>query len=254
MKSNYYEYRDMIAYDQALRYQSFLVSEGYSGLFCFQSQETITLGRASKNDDLLVSNSYLRDNEITLLATDRGGRATWHGPGQLVGFPLIDLSDYYRNRRAIRRFTEDLMMGLAQACASIGVKEISMRNKYPGLWTPKGKLVSLGISVKDGVVYHGFALNVSMATKRGFSLINPCGIVNCNQTSLEEEGVSVAAMRELGSSLTNYLPMLFLEGMQCSLQQAEKRYDSLVNRVAKTTVALEHLSSALKKISSHEKY
>lgn len=249
MQTNYFEFRERLSYERALRYQSFLLEEGYSGLFSFECDETITLGKSADFSDVLVSTEYLRARNVRVLSTDRGGRATWHGPGQLVGFPLIDLKKQYGHSRAVRRFTEELMMGLTQACSSLGVKEISIKNNLPGLWTPKGKLVSLGLAVKDGFIHHGFAINVTNQVRSGFSLISACGQTNAKLTSLEEEGVSILNLQDVSRAISRYLPMLFSLDQKSSFHKHEERYDELVRRVARTNMAYEHLSKNLKAMS-----
>jgi lipoate-protein ligase B len=132
LKSKFFSFRSNYSYEKALALQGVLSSEDYTGLLAFEAPETITLGRASEQEgDVLVSPSFLRERNIQILSTDRGGGAAYHGPGQLVGFPIINLNRLYGDARAVKRFTEELLLGLAHACAVLGVKSVSTRHDFP---------------------------------------------------------------------------------------------------------------------------
>ncbi len=255
MKSTFFAFRSNYGYEQALRFQGLLNAEGYKGLLAFETPETITLGRASEGEnDLLVSPEFLKQRNIHLLSTDRAGAAAYHGPGQLVGFPLANLKRLYGDARAVKRFTEELLLGLAHACAVLGVKSVETRSDFPGLWTNRGKLASIGVAVKDGFVFHGFSLNVFQSTLTGYSLIHPCGIPNCPVTSLEQEGVRVEAIKDLALKILPYLTVVSGEDVlkESKTVSYENNYSQLVATVSRSQMAIDHYRSNLESVRSHE--
>lgn len=131
-----------------------------------------TIGRAGRGENLL-------DPAIRAVETNRGGDVTWHGPGQLVGYPIVDLGRRGRDLHRYLRFLEEVLIGVA---ARFGV-EARRREGMTGVWTEKGKLASIGVGVRRWVTMHGFALNVA-DDPVPFGRINPCGIAGCPVTSL----------------------------------------------------------------------
>lgn len=255
MKAPFFTFRSGYSYEEALRLQGILNAENYMGLLAFEATETITLGRAaSQNEDVLVSPSFLQQRGVHLLSTDRGGKATYHGPGQLVGFPIVNLKELYGDARAVKRFTEELLMGLAHACAVLGVKSVETRSDYPGLWTSRGKLASIGLTVKDGYIFHGFSLNVNTDCLAGFSLIQPCGISNCSITTLEQEGVRVDSVKELATRVLPYLSVVRGEDIARSSKTVsyESTYANLVSAVSRSQMAIDHFRSNLETFTHRE--
>ncbi len=254
-KTNFFEFRSGLDYEQALRYQGMLNEEGYTGLLAFETPETITLGRAAESaDELLVSPLFLKERGITLLSTDRGGKATWHGPGQLIAFPIADLKKIYNDTRAVKRFTEELLMGLAHACATLGVKSVETRSDYPGIWTSRGKLASIGFTVKDGYVFHGFSINMTKECLAGFGLINACGVANCPITSLEQEGVRVESAKDLAIKILPYLSVIAGSEIikKSKTMSYESTYADLVSTVSRSQMAIEHFRTNLESLGYRE--
>lgn len=229
-------------YEKALRVQGVLNSEGNTGLLAVESPETITLGNQSKSQDLLVSQAFLRKRGIQILSTDRAGGTAYHGPGQLLGFPIASLSRLYGDPRAVKRFAEELLLGLAHAVAVLGVRSVEARSDSPGLWTSRGKLASVGITVKDGFVFHGFSLNMTDECLPGHSLISPCGIPDCPVTTLEQEGIRLEGARELATRILPYLSVIGGEDVLKTSRSVsyDKNYASLVNTVSRSQMAVEH--------------
>lgn len=255
LNPTFFAFRPGYTYEQALALQGVLSAEGYTGLLAFEPPETITLGRASNQEmDLLVSPEFLRTRRIQLLSTDRGGKTSFHGPGQLVGFPIVSLKELYGDARAVKRFAEELLLGLAHACAVLGVKSVSTRPDFPGLWTSRGLLASVAITVKDGYVFHGFSVNVNQACLPGFSLINPFGITDCPITSLEQEGVAVSSVKELATRILPYLSVI--QGEEVLRQSKTVSYDSsytnLVTTVSRSQMAIDHFRSNMESIRNGE--
>jgi lipoate-protein ligase B len=245
-KKIFLEYRADFSYEKAHRYQSLLSREGFFGLLLFTPPPVITLGIASDGTkEITAAREFLQERKIEILATDRGGKATYHGPGQIVGFPIVNLKTCYGDARAVRRFTEDLLLGLAHAAAGLGLRSVETREGYPGVWTGKGKLASVGIAVKEGFVFHGFSVNINNEALSGFSLIKPCGMDRCPVTSFESEGVRVDDFSSFAKSLAPYLGFLFPEAEEGGISglSYEQKLDDLISRVSKSSMALDHLSN-----------
>lgn len=248
MSSLFFAFRPNYSYEEALRFQGILNSEDYTGLLAFEPPETITLGRlGTEDEDLLVSPEFLLKRGIRVLSTDRGGKATYHGPGQLVGFPIVNLKRTYGDAKAVKRFTEELLLGLAHACAILGVRSVQTRSDFPGLWTSRGKLASIGISLKDGYVFHGFSLNVHSSCQQGFGSIVPCGIQNCPITTLEQEGVRVESVQEVATKILPYLTVI--QGAEVQNRSRtlsyENNYSNLVAKVSRSPMAMEHFHGSV---------
>ncbi len=148
-----------------------------------------TFGRRGKQENLLWGESQLKEKGIAIHWVDRGGDVTYHGPGQLVGYPIILLE---ASRHDIRRYVYDLEEVLIAALADFGV----FADHHPvhrGVWVKERKIASLGIRISRWVTMHGFALNVSTDLSY-FSLMNPCGISGCVMTSMETELAAPVAM------------------------------------------------------------
>ncbi|MBB5346818.1 lipoyl(octanoyl) transferase LipB [Desulfoprunum benzoelyticum] len=141
-----------------------------------------TLGRRGRRDHLLVSESFLAAHGIELIHIERGGDITYHGPGQLVIYPVLDLR---RLRRSITEHVgalEELMLRLAADCGVTAVRD----GRGRGIWCGGAKLGSVGIAVRHGVACHGLALNVA-PDLLPFTWINPCGLSGVRMTSLARE-------------------------------------------------------------------
>lgn len=151
-------------------------------LLLLEHEPTITLGRGTRPESLPLAVAELRRRGLTVAEVDRGGDVTWHGPGQLVGYPILDL----------RRHRQDLHWYLRQVEASVidALDRLQLpagRNPgYTGVWTRGRKIASIGIHVRQWVTTHGFALNVNNALD-DFGLIVPCGIAEVAMTTVERE-------------------------------------------------------------------
>ena len=145
-------------------------------LLLLEHPPVVTLGRNSHEANLL------RGGDVDLFEVERGGDVTYHGPGQLVGYPIIDLAGY---RRDLHWYLRTLEQALIDALAELGVP--AERNTgYTGVWTRGRKIASIGIHVKQWVTWHGFALNVT-TDLTAFDRIVPCGIPGVVMTSVERE-------------------------------------------------------------------
>ncbi|MGH9714602.1 MAG: lipoyl(octanoyl) transferase LipB [Candidatus Acidiferrales bacterium] len=153
-------------------------------LLC-EHPHVITLGRNGQRENLRASKYLLEQMNVEFHSTDRGGDITYHGPGQIVGYPILDLAEHRRDVRWYVSQLEDVMM---RAAADFGVPSKRVACQH-GVWidTPAGeeKLAALGVHLSRWVTSHGFAYNVS-TDLRFFDLIVPCGIRDKRPTSLEK--------------------------------------------------------------------
>ena len=185
-----------ISYGDALELQEKIVAQKAENLdapdelLLLEHDSIFTIGRTSDH-------SSLRDAAALpapLMAINRGGQATWHGPGQLVGYPLLDL----RKRGSdLHRYLRDLEEFLISLCAEFGVAA-TRREGLTGVWAGGKKIASLGVGVRRWISMHGFALNVCGPLAH----ITPCGIAGVEMTSLEREGaagVTVEAVAEMAA-------------------------------------------------------
>jgi lipoate-protein ligase B len=149
----------------------------------------------------------------------------------------------------VKRFAEELLLGLAHAVAVLGVKSVEARSEMPGLWTSRGKLASVGITVKDGCVFHGFSLNLTEECLPGHSLIEDEGMANCPVTSLEQEGIRVEGAQQLATRILPYLSVIQGENvLKGSMSVSyDSNYANLVNAVSRSQMAIDHFRSNLER-------
>lgn len=192
-----------ISYTEALSVQDAIVArkaddpEVADELLLMEHDPVFTIGRTHDR-------SSLRDPDALpapLTTINRGGQATWHGPGQLVGYPLLDLrhrgSDLHKYLRALEECVIEL-------CARFGVAA-SRREGLTGVWSGPRKLASIGVGVRRWISMHGFALNIC-GPLDGFAHITPCGIDGVEMTSLEREGAHGISVREAALVCERHFP------------------------------------------------
>lgn len=152
-------------------------------LVLVEHSDVVTLGSSAHEEHLLLSREEYRERGIEVVAVGRGGDVTWHGPGQLVGYPILHLEP---DRRDLHRYLRDLEEVLIQAAGSLGVASTRVEGKT-GVWAAGGKIAAIGVRVSSGwITSHGFALNVAPDLAR-FDTIVPCGIRDERVSSLERE-------------------------------------------------------------------
>jgi lipoyl(octanoyl) transferase len=200
-------YLGQVDYSIALELQQTLVRLVKEGrishtLLLLEHPPVITLGRNAGAQNIIASREFLTANGVELHETDRGGDVTFHGPGQLVGYPIFDLRAFDPRIGAVD-FVRKLEEVLIRTCGDLGV----VTQRIPGLtgvWTqndPPGKIAAIGVHISRAVTSHGFALNVNTNLDY-FKLIVPCGISDKPVTSLEQE------MAQSGLSGGRKLPAL----------------------------------------------
>ena len=193
-----------IGYEQGLELQESLLSAKLSGdpdnhLLLLEHEPVYTMGR-SRDDSSLREESFLPH---PVHRTNRGGQATYHGPGQLVGYPVLDLSLFGRDLHDYLRFLEEVLITLLSRHGIAGGR---MEGKT-GVWVGQKKIASLGVGVRKWISMHGFAINIC-GDLSAFNHITPCGLPGVSMTSLEAEGaknVSVESCAEEVAEIFNEL-------------------------------------------------
>jgi lipoyl(octanoyl) transferase len=151
-------------------------------LLLLEHPPTITLGRSANANHLLVSENYLKSQGVSLWNVDRGGDITFHGPGQLVGYPILSLSGSERDVRGYMRRLEESLIRLL---ALYGI-ESRRDSQFTGVWTDEGKIAAMGVHISRWITRHGFALNVNTDLSF-YDLIVPCGISGRSVSSMKKE-------------------------------------------------------------------
>jgi lipoyl(octanoyl) transferase len=176
-------------------------------LLC-EHPHVITLGRNGKRDHLLASEPVLKQKGVEFHATDRGGDITYHGPGQIVGYPILNLSAIRRDVVWYVRMLEEAMI---RATAEFGLRAERVAGKT-GIWVRSGeeeeKLAAIGVHISRWVTSHGFAYNVA-TDLRYFDLIVPCGIADRRATSLEKLLGRPVKYQEVAPRLAKYIGEVF---------------------------------------------
>jgi len=193
-----------LGYVEVLELQRSLARERISGaipqdlLLLVEHPPVVTLGRSSKQKHLVASPEFLQGKGVELFEVERGGDVTFHGPGQLVGYPIIDLK---RHRQDLHWYLRKIEEALINALADYGVPG-ERNTAYTGVWTRGKKIASIGVHARDWVTWHGFALNVTTDLSY-FDLIVPCGIDGVVMTSLARElGLEDVSMQDVRDRVT----------------------------------------------------
>lgn len=184
-------------------------SGGPETLFLLEHEDVITVGRNAGLGELLVSEDFLLQRGVQLRVTDRGGKLTFHGPGQLVAYPILDLS---KGRRDVRRYVRDLEEVLVRTAADFGVTadRSAVPDRWASIWVGNDKLAAIGVHLSRWVTTHGAALNVTTDLAR-FSLFIPCGIADGGVTSLSRErpGKPPPGLPEVADCLVRHFLKIF---------------------------------------------
>lgn len=203
----------LIGYAEAWSLQKRLVAARKAGaiedvLLLCEHPHVITLGRNGKREHLLASQAVLKQKSVEFCATDRGGDITYHGPGQIVGYPILNLSAIRRDVVWYVRMLEEAMI---RATAEFELSAERVAGKT-GIWVRSGeeeeKLAAIGVHISRWVTSHGFAYNVA-TDLRYFDLIVPCGIAGRRATSLEKLLGRRVEYQEVAPRLAKYLGDVF---------------------------------------------
>jgi lipoyl(octanoyl) transferase len=199
----------VVSYQDALALQRSLVDDRRAGrigdtLLLLEHPHVITLGVRGGRSHVLASAETLAARDVEIHETGRGGDVTYHGPGQIVGYPIIDLNP---DRRDVHRYVRDLEDVLIRTAADFGIDA----GRVPGLtgvWVGNEKLAAIGVRIARWVTSHGFALNVSTNLDY-FSLIVPCGIADRGVTSLSRLLGRPVELGDVEQHLANHFNNVF---------------------------------------------
>jgi lipoyl(octanoyl) transferase len=227
----------MIGYAEACALQKRLVAARKADaiedvlLFC-EHPHVITQGRNGKPEHLLASEHVLRQKGVEFYETCRGGDITYHGPGQIVGYPILNLGAIRRDVVWYVRVLEEAMI---RATAEFGITAKRVEGKT-GIWVESGcteeKLGAIGVHISRWVTSHGFAYNVS-TDLRFFDLIVPCGIADRKATSLEKRLQRTVKEIEVAPRIAKHLGELFgLEMKEASKEELLQKLEQVEHSVA----------------------
>jgi lipoyl(octanoyl) transferase len=202
----------MVEYGTAYRLQKNLHQQRVAGeigdtLLLLEHPPTITVGKAGSIENILVPRETLHQKGISLYFTDRGGDVTYHGPGQLVGYPILDLSSRGGD---LKRYVRNLEEVLVRTLEDFSVKA-SRDPHHVGVWIGDKKIAAIGLSIKDWVTTHGFALNVCTDLEC-FSLIHACGFKDRKTTSMQDLLAYPPAMDQVIEGLLRHFFEIFDSG------------------------------------------
>ena len=152
-----------------------------SVIFC-RHYPVVTLGSTAARENILVSEAELKDRGIQLYKIERGGDVTYHGPGQLIVWPILDLRFFKKDIHFYLRYLEEIAIDLL---VDFGIKGQRLAG-FTGVWVGKRKIASIGIAIKHWISFHGLSLNIKQEDLVNFKLIRPCGM-DIEMTSLEGE-------------------------------------------------------------------
>jgi len=176
----------LVGYREAYHLQRKLLRQRFDGeikdtILLLEHLPTITIGKSGKLENVLVSQAQLAREGISLFFTDRGGDVTYHGPGQLVAYPIIDLR---QRDRDVHKYVHDLEEVVIRTLNDFSI-EAHRDDSHAGVWVEDEEIAAIGLSIKRWITMHGIALNVNPKLEH-FSLINPCGFSDRRATSISK--------------------------------------------------------------------
>jgi lipoyl(octanoyl) transferase len=198
-----------LAYGEGLELQARLVAERQAGripdtLLLLEHDPVFTLGRNARAENVLLSEEALKAQGFEVFETGRGGDVTYHGPGQVVGYPILDLSP---DRCDVHRYVRDLEEVMIRTCADYAIPAARVAG-MTGAWVGEEKIGAIGVRIARWVTSHGFALNVSNDLAP-FAMIVPCGIRGRGVTSLQRQLAHGVPLADVGPRLARHLAAVF---------------------------------------------
>lgn len=190
-----------------------------------------TLGKSSESDHLLANEEELKIKGVGVFHIDRGGDVTYHGPGQLVGYPILDLNNYYLD---VHRYLRDIEEMIIRTLAGYGI-HAHRDEKYTGVWVKNDKIAAIGVKVSRWVTMHGFALNVNTDLSY-FDHIIPCGIFHKGVTSIERLIGTQVSLEEVSDAVTQKFAEVF--GVDALKHDAAEFFESLHQFTTENTECL----------------
>jgi lipoyl(octanoyl) transferase len=185
-------------------------------IFLLEHPHTYTLGKTADKKHLIGSDDFLSGNKISVYDIDRGGDITYHGPGQIVGYPIIDLNEWQNDTHKYLRALEEVIIRTCSYYNIIGTRV----PKYTGVWIEDRKIAAIGIKVSRWITMHGFAFNINTDLSL-FSGIIPCGISDKEVTSLQKETGRKMDIQEVKSLLVKNFKEVFSYDVLMSFPKEE---------------------------------
>lgn len=213
----------MVEYQRALDLQLSLIDKRKNEeiedvLLLLEHPPTFTMGRSGKTENLLKSQEELKRNGIHFEIISRGGDITYHGPGQLVGYPIVDLNKFNRDVHQYLRNIEEVII---RALCDFEIEAERIKG-FTGVWVGREKIASIGVGIKNWMTHHGFALNVNTDLSY-FDMVIPCGIPGVKMTSMKKflgmaENIKMA---EVETSVVNAFSKVFNRGISGDVKTDE---------------------------------
>jgi lipoyl(octanoyl) transferase len=206
-----------IGYGHALALQKDAVTRVASGgpetFFLLEHEPVFTLGRNASAVDVLFTPEKRRELQIDLVETDRGGKVTYHGPGQLVGYPVLNLDP---DRRDVRRYVRDLEQVLVNTLADFGAtaSRSTVPERLSSVWVGNDKIAAIGVHISRWITTHGFEFNFTEEPLPYFSGIVPCGITDGGVTSMERVLGRSVEPREVARRLLSHFSAVFSRSVE----------------------------------------
>ena len=194
----------VVDYDDALAVQTAMLAARIDGsvgdtLLMMEHPHVFTLGRGA--DECFIVNN---GTGVPIRRVSRGGQVTYHGPGQLIGYPILKLEGHERD---VTKYLRSLEAAMLDALAKFGIDAVS-RSGMTGVWVGARKIASIGVGIRRWVTWHGFALNVSTDLSY-FDSIVPCGIEGCRMTSVCEVTNRTVSVREFANAMRESFARVF---------------------------------------------
>lgn len=208
----------LISYDEAHTLQQGLVQQkvdhGVPDEFCLlcEHPSVFTLGKRGGEEFLQIQKEFLKQKNIDLVQTKRGGVVTYHGPGQLILYPIVSLRALKISVKDFVHLLEEVMIRTA---GDFGVI-LNRDERNAGVWTGNSKVGFIGLAIRKGVTCHGLSLNVNLDLEP-FSWINPCGLIGVGMSSLKQEIGQDLEMARVKTTLTDH----FCSLLDCSKEQTD---------------------------------
>ncbi len=214
-----------LEYGKALAIQEKLLALRQAGktgdiMLLVEHPPVLTVGRRGEYSNILLPTEELKAAGVEIFDVNRGGDVTYHGPGQIVGYPIMDLNEYGRDIKDYVEKIEEIFIRLLKEDYAITARRDE--KKYTGVWVENSKITAIGIAVKRWVTMHGFAFNVNTDLSH-FRWINPCGIIDKGVTSLQKLLGHAEDYEKLNDRVIWYFTQVFgVEAQQISLAELDK--------------------------------
>jgi lipoate-protein ligase B len=199
-----------IDYEAAWELQTGLVQAKYEGiikddLILFAEHKPVfTLGRRGGLENLMVTESFLNESGIQVFRVERGGNITFHGPGQLVVYPIVNLR---ASKLSVVGYVGNLEEVMIRSVSDWGIAA-QRKDKNRGIWVGRRKIGSVGVAVRRGVAFHGVSLNVNISLAP-FQWMHPCGLKNVETTSMENELAKPLSLKQVRQTVQKHFMQIF---------------------------------------------